>query len=475
MNWSQLKNKIKSSLYDYKSEEDALEMWNTLSPEVNALNRINRKRDNRYFFLFFMVGGILVLSYVAFQNWNSFKQDNSLRGPIAKNKNVRLTEPAETITEPKENEQAKINREKVIQNSNSKEDESIVSPQEIDYPNDDNTIMKSKDEVGFNTPQENNPLKEDNLFTTVESNFSSEIGGEQKYSLYSNSDLDIEAIQSRVFTKTSSIDLLSLPNLSLTSWSILPPVSNINFETNKSPSKIRFNMGVKTGLYYASKKLNAKETVDVDFLQSRLATESMLETLHAGIYGQLTFHSNFNISLGFDFSRINEAFRFTEVSEEFSVIQGVRYVVTGNGMNPLGINNIGEVAQLDRTTTDYTVFNHYDLIDIPILLGYSWSKNKWTYGLQTGVIANLSFKGKGRILDSELKSVNLSETSIFKQSLSLSYAVNVIFERKISELLSITFAPNFRYFPNEFTNDDYRLELRYQLVGADLGFKYLFN
>ena len=169
---------------------------------------------------------------------------------------------------------------------------------------------------------------------------------------------------------------------------------------------------------------------------------------------------------------MNEEFRFVETSQDSRLVDGIKYVLTGPGVNPTRFDEMGEVLETTTTVTDYTLYNKYELIDIPILISYKWNKNKWSYGIQAGIIANLSFEGSGRILSSETNIETIANQDIFKKSLGLSYALNFVLEHRLNSSIGIIFAPSLRYFPNSFTKNSYLLTQKHQLIGGDIGFKY---
>ena len=485
MKWSNFKNKVKEDLYYYESEADALDIWDSISAEVDVLNNKKKKKRNFLYLSIFLFG----LSSLAY---------------LGLNQGIHIEENVSTI-DTKPNKKNIQKKELEIQFKHAKDDANNLTTQ---------TALESGNKIQSNLEksQPNNSITNQERATLVKNQVSkktifteTKLQEKIKFKPLQPEIIDHKLIEiprnnqnknSRTFTikkqKIQGIELNSdgenVPNrkpLLPTKILKLEPLtadlpSKIIAQANKIEVKAKntfskISLGINGGFMHSFKQLNAKDPEDLNFMEGRNRSEKTLETLHAKIYVDYALKSNVHVSLGLDYTQINERFQFIEMSEQIETIPGIKYIFTGPGVNPTRLTEEGEVRQTTTVNTDYTLYNQYRLLDIPVLVSYKWNKRKWSYGIQSGVIANLNFNGSGRILESEERSDEIQAQNIFKKSLGISYAFNFIIEHRMNSSLSLVFSPNFRYFPNAFTRDSYNLSQRHQFIGGDIGMKYYFQ
>jgi len=489
MNWFNFRNKVKEDLYNYKSEEDGLDIWNSIQGQVEDLNVSKKKKDYRFLFvLLFLIGSAgSVLFYVnslspnksVIEKPTDIKQLNGeselldiKRNEILENEtNTELDktelqkEIAATVREDLRSKvetvdkSSQITTHEVASHLLTKSSKKIAKKFVVEFPIIQSDIVNIESILDTKT----NPLdaKNDNNDFSAAQVITSEIGIEEK----------------KIVESISKIKLISLAQIDWATSTFLPIHFNENIEAidNTVPKVKRFSLGLNAGLFHAIKTIEAKAPEDIDFRNGRVNSERVLETIHAGIYGEYALNSRFSFSIGFDYTRINEEFRFVEVDNDIDFVEGIRFVFNGQGVNHLPDFALrGLVKETTTTTTDYTLYNNYELIDIPLLLTYKNHKNKWSYGVRAGLIANMSYKAKGRILVSEFQSEDLNNQNVFKNSLGLSYSLGLVLEHRINNSFSFVTVPSFRYFPNEVSAENYSLKQEFQFIGGDIGLKYSF-
>ena len=523
MRWINFKKKVKEDLYEYESAGDGLDIWDSISGEVDALNAKNKKEDHRYLLLLLFLIGSLGAAYLII----SSSQDSQKVYPeseIARNTKANTRHDIEdqtyhprviakqSISSPEKNI-TDVKNKKTIGEKFAQIKDSSLTLNNIEKRNTANNGISSitrknaikgisisdinsssslksnkKDNIGESTEKEIELINSKQIASSVIKNHKTLATDNnlRSYTLVEETNESTSSSSTPTILKEESnsisIPLSNIASLLLKEFKIetskdLPtrsyfPDHNI---ATKIKSTNKFNIGVNAGVFYTHKQLTAKDTDGSSLLAARESTEQTLETIRGRIYGEYTIQSNLSISVGIDYTRINERFRFVEAEQNTQLINGVRYIFTGTGVNPTRLDEIGQIIETTTTTTDYTLYNNYELIDIPMLISYKWNKNKWSYGIQTGVIANLSLKGTGRILTSETNMATITAQDIFKKSLGLSYALNLVLEHRLNNSISIILSPSMRYFPNSFTKDSYSLTQKYQLIGGDIGMKYYFK
>jgi len=503
MKWLTFKNRIKNDLYNYESEEDALDIWDSINSDVVALNEKNKKKNNRsIFFLLFLVGfaGVIYLAIPKKQseaNQKIIRQSISINSLEESNKlENNKTSTAKNLNDTKDTKDTRDTRDRRDTRDARDANESNES-NEIQKPNTKTNDKSQNSKTRATTSELRQELiaKHDIVnvnFSDLRSADLLKATSPEKVHEYQAHGEIIEneiALQTtfpktivengsdQMLVGTSFIDLLNLGNLELISSTNLPDIPNLNkiFINDKLNIKRKFSLGLNVGVFQTFQKLEAKESGALDFLNSRKATESFLETVHARFYGDYSINKNINVSIGLGFTRMTQEFRFLETAQEINLITGVKYIFTGPGVNPSRLNEVGMLEETKTTITNYVLYNQYDLLDFPILISYKWNTYKWAFGLQAGIIANLHFDANGRILESEIRSEEIEVQNPFKKRLGMSYALNLIFEHRVNNTFSIVCSPSFRYLPNSITNDDYALDQKHKFLGADLGVKYYFK
>lgn len=476
MNWNRLTNKVRKDLYNYQSQEDGGDIWDAIEANVDTINSHNRKGGQRRFIIFFVL--LLGASFLTY----SLLQNKSIHAKIA---DPQLTQNIENH-EFKQHQTA----------ANTSNAIAHTSPHTIEI-NDTpikNDIINTRVQVSKNL---NATKKITNLYEEENTNYNNIVSAaktkevrrispnhtyanhsnQQKYTTVSNLLKTTSKSKQSDLVGISKMNYLLLKNFpndfsqELPSKQFIPYEENSDDEINKKKNS-RLSFGFDFGYIHTTKQLTENQSDVQDFIDLRNETENTLEAIHASLTGEYAINSKLSIVSGIDYTRINESFRFLEIDEVTSTEVGEKFVLIGDGVNPTNFNLRGEIDVSEISITDYQLYNRYELIDIPFLLSYKWTKNKWSYGVQAGVVANVQLNGKGRILDTIQKSDDIENINHLKSNLGLSFSLHGILEYHLKPAFSVVFLPNVRFFPNDFSREDYQLKERYQFIGTDIGFRY---
>jgi len=120
--------------------------------------------------------------------------------------------------------------------------------------------------------------------------------------------------------------------------------------------------------------------------------------------------------------------------------------------------------------------NSYRLFEVPVLIGYQKNFDDWSFGIQTGIFANISTQSGGLIFSPNIELVNLEtdHASYFKSNIGLSYYFGGEGKYSINENFALTFSPHLRVFPKSFTNNQNRIIQKYSFGGLNLGADFKF-
>lgn len=219
---------------------------------------------------------------------------------------------------------------------------------------------------------------------------------------------------------------------------------------------------------FAFRNLQSLDSEYEGYLEQRKKTEKSRHTFGAGV--RLSAVSNFGLAarVGINYTRITEAFDYLNENE-------IRITIT----NVLGNN--GEVIRTDTTyvsgTRRIVTPNQYQIVEVPLAVGYDLRKPKFDLLLSVGVRINLLFQPKGAFLSPEdLTPVNFSYNRAdaypaFKNRLETAWFLSAGLAYKWKPDFHILFEPNLTYHLESFTKPEFPISQKYWLLGASIGIR----
>jgi len=177
------------------------------------------------------------------------------------------------------------------------------------------------------------------------------------------------------------------------------------------------------------------------------------------------------------FSQINERFNYEDVvvistSEEpftETIVEGTTVTI---------IEGTVTVSEVERNQVES--FNTYKSIDIPVLIGYHIDKNDMFFEINTGVMANIRFSKKGKLLNNDLEPQLIGETNgafdqnIFKDNIGLSLYGSAAIGYKVNRDISFLIEPNVRYQFNPITEGTNQIIQKFLTTSLHIGARYHF-
>ncbi|MDZ4680217.1 MAG: hypothetical protein SH848_01120 [Saprospiraceae bacterium] len=219
---------------------------------------------------------------------------------------------------------------------------------------------------------------------------------------------------------------------------------------------------------FAFRNLEALDSEYEDYLEQRENTEKSRHTFGAGV--RLTAVSDFGLAAraGLNYTQITEAFDYLNENE-------VRITIT----NVYGNN--GEIVRTDTTyvsgTRRIVTPNQYQIVEIPLAVGYDLRSPKFDLLLSVGVRINLLFQQKGAFLSPEdLTPVNFSYNRAdaypaFKKRLETAWFVSAGLAYKWKPDFHFIFEPHLSYYLDSFTKPEFPVSQKYWLFGASIGIR----
>ena len=387
----------------------------------------------------------------------SSDQTIALKNTSSKNNQEKLTTKNESIVANTTNVQnSKINIE-------TKQNTVVSERNSPDQPN-----------VNFKSSIPNNELTEKGsgaMNTEVEQNSSSTQELNQSESLIISS---IENTESKAQTRTTkklelgkkkAADVLFLPTLK-SSQRVTPPKST--FSMNAEPvcgikpdgSKIKFTTSIDAlfSLDFASQILEYKSEDFKDYAQRRTDTESPYYSFQTGIRVNFLTEFDWAVRTGIVYTQINEILKTEQNETRFTT-------------DPV----TGDTTDFYSGVRVVNRLNKYQLIDVPVIVGYEMAMKRFRLNLNGGVFVNLMSEQTGAINSLiEERVVYFTEGhpddhDFFKKNIGFSTFMSLGFNFNLGNKTQLIIEPNIRYYPKSFTLKEYVLNQKYLSTGLMIG------
>ncbi len=225
------------------------------------------------------------------------------------------------------------------------------------------------------------------------------------------------------------------------------------------------------GYFYPNKSFGeAKNAVD----EKRLLEEDSKEGIHAGIYAKfigrkIPLYLQTGLSVDYLTERMYLSYNYIQRDTS----QGIISITESENGDTLTVIK-GDIV----TETEVSGFKkkHYRLrsLDIPVVLGYQWSFNRFTVGLEGGVLLNLQMRSTGSLLTDELTFESLENGQQFKSNIGMSYLGGISVGFHLAPRHKIYANAKFRMIPDEVNAAPVLLSQKYDFIGANIGYGYLF-
>ncbi len=218
------------------------------------------------------------------------------------------------------------------------------------------------------------------------------------------------------------------------------------------------------------RNINSSSAILSEYVQLRENTELPISAFSLNMNLGMIFRNGLSLRSGLNYSRIKEGFNYDLlIGTETTIVQTV--------------NEDGEIIEIDTTTTN--IFNNlnndnfYEILDLPLMVGFEKSNEKFGMGFYTGLSLNLLFNKVGNIVSPEnqddvvgINSVGESG-SFFSKKLGVSYYASTLVTYNVTNRIQMKFEPYFRYYPASFANSTYAVNQNYYIFGGQVGMRYL--
>lgn len=239
-----------------------------------------------------------------------------------------------------------------------------------------------------------------------------------------------------------------------------------------------FTLDILGGPDFYQKTLKPKTTEGQELAEMRRATESYAFSYGLSLRLSAIFESGLALRTGLFINHINEKFQFVDPDEQRSRVINVLIdtLITG----PMDTTFVFDtLSVIESGTRVRTVYNRYQMIDLPLMIGTEFQSGKWTITSSAGVLINLAFSKRGEVLSASGKPRSFpdgeAENDIFRAKLGLSLVGGFGVGYQIDSRYSLMLESRIKYNLKPLTIDDYPIEQNYFVIGFQGGLRYKFK
>jgi len=190
-----------------------------------------------------------------------------------------------------------------------------------------------------------------------------------------------------------------------------------------------------------------------------------------GVDVGMMLNKRLSLESGIDYGRMNSSTSTRLIAEDFT--QGDRI--------PVLVSNAQEVqsysSRTQFTPQEQQLTNSFDIISLPLKLGYNMRFNRLNVVLSSGVAANFFLNNRLSDRSGQLSTVNLSASSAGSPYRRLYYSAVVSggLNYLLSEHYAVSVSPNYNFALSDLTQAGYNFSSQPNNFGIDFGIRYIFN
>lgn len=230
---------------------------------------------------------------------------------------------------------------------------------------------------------------------------------------------------------------------------------------------------------YASPDMPFKSVSNVSasplFMLKKDSSESMQVSYSAGLRLVKPITDNILLKAGLQYSQANEKYVYrTENEVKTTTVVTVRTIIRAPGDTVI----VQDTSVLQTIGfRNNTVHNRYRSFDIPVTVSYQFGNEDLKFGINAGVVINLSSWYQGVILDSSLATVTLNKSgnNVYKSNIGLGLYGGFSVVKRLSDDMHVFFEPYFRYNLSNMTTPQASFRQRLSVGGLAVGLRINLN
>jgi len=235
-------------------------------------------------------------------------------------------------------------------------------------------------------------------------------------------------------------------------------VTTMTNRNKKTKLRNSFNIELFGGIGFPIKNTSYAGRI-TSYPASVKSTESPWYTLSAGLYAGYVFKNKFSIYTGIDYLMIVENFKYENNTK-------LKYFTAPNAFNL----STGWYSGVETTVGDI----RYNLLSIPVQVGYQFSHAHWTIEPRIGINYNFLTQSEGFILNPEGNVSKREENNPKISKLGLSYTLAANIEYSTDKHIGFFVRPQFNLLQNKFDFAPQSLKVGYSIPDLRVGIRYRF-
>ncbi len=219
----------------------------------------------------------------------------------------------------------------------------------------------------------------------------------------------------------------------------------------------------------------SNNTATQQYLLTKDSSESMQVSYSAGLRLVKPINDNILLKVGLNYSQINQKYVYrTENEVKTTTVVTVRTIIRAPGDTVI-VHDTSTLQQIGFKNN--TVKNRFRSFDIPVTVGYQFGNDDLKFGINAGVVFNLTSWYQGVILDSSLATVPLNKTGngVYKTNIGLGLYTSFSVVKRLSDDMHVFVEPYFRYNLSGMTNAQAPYNQKFSLGGLALGLRLNLN
>jgi hypothetical protein len=205
-------------------------------------------------------------------------------------------------------------------------------------------------------------------------------------------------------------------------------------------------------------------------VNSGLENRPQLSVTYGVDFG-LMLSKHLSLESGIDYGRLNSTTNTSWIAEDFG--QGERI--------PLLVSNARNLGQYSNrtqfTTSQQELTNSFEILSVPLKIGYNLRFNRINLNLSSGFAANFFLNNRLSDETGQLETVNLSANSVSSPYRPLYYSAVVSggVNYLITENYALSVAPTYNFALSDLTESGYNFSSQPNNFGIDFGIRYNFR
>ena len=227
------------------------------------------------------------------------------------------------------------------------------------------------------------------------------------------------------------------------------------------------------GPSWAAKRFKTSDSELQDYLLDRERTEIRTWGYNAGLRASYLFAGNFLLRTGLHFDHFEEQFEY--IDPDF-----IRYniTVTQQYINGQWVS-VTDTIGIEYGTNYLKTYNRYAMLDIPLQAALELRSGATGVSLNLGGSLNLLFEKRGSILDTTGKPASFTPGSgpneVFRTSLGLSLMGSIQWFYHLNPRTRVFVEPYYRHILDPVTRPELPYEQSYGVGGVRLGLTRIFD